>query len=293
MITLYLRLCFFVFFLLFSCVNCGKTGRGLLTDNEAMAWRQFQLSTEQHKQLMFSTPQMASPPPPSSSSSTAAAASSGLLTLHDMFRQQNFEKRRLSGETDFDNDIKLPRLTPISSMNTCSSNTLPLSLANINMPMLSAPQYYGDSQLSSNEVAAFNSMMSMSHRDKFQNQQYLDRLRRMNERGKERQMRSRVNFEPSHVAKTVREELASRKVHTKQGKSLKQQQQLHFHEHSYVKFMRVFDEFCGLPFHLISLLSNFLNLHCCCSCRIYFIYSTPLFKKKFTSKKKRFNSLLK
>lgn len=215
-----------MFFIIFL-TTCGKkTGRGLLSDNEAMAWRQFQLSAEQHKQLMFSTPQMASPPP--SSSSSTAAASSGLLSLHDMFKQQNFEKRRLSGETDFDNDIKLPRLTPISSMNTCSSNTLPLSLAN--MPLLSAPQYYGDSQLSSNEVAAFNSMMGMSHREKFQNQQYLDRLRRMNERGKERQMRSRVNFEPSHVAKTVREELASRK-HTKQGKLLKQQQ--HFHEHSH------------------------------------------------------------
>jgi hypothetical protein len=61
----------------------------------------------------------------------------------------------------------------------------------------------------------------MNHREKLQNQQYLDRLRRMNERGKERLARSRVNFEPSNVAKTVREELASRKQqqhHSKNGK---------------------------------------------------------------------------
>lgn len=212
-----------------------------MSDNEAaaMAWRQFQLSAEQHKQLMFSTtPQMmmASPPPLQQhlpSTTAAAATSSGMLTLQQMIKQENFEKRRLSVENDYldHNDIKLPKLTPISNMNnTCSSSSntpqppsLPLSLAN--MPLSISAPYYSDSQLSSNEVAAFSSMMNMSHREKLQNQQYLERLRRMNERGKERQMRSRVNFEPSHVAKTVREELASRKQHhSKQGKSHNLQQ---------------------------------------------------------------------
>jgi hypothetical protein len=87
----------------------------------------------------------------------------------------------------------------------------------------------------------------MSHREKLQNQQYLDRLRRMNERGKERQMRSRVNYEPSNIAKTVREELASRKQHTKKGKRATT-----FSLHTQLlQFMRVFDEFC------VSLLLNF------------------------------------
>lgn len=191
-----------------------------------MAWRQLQLSAEQHKQLMFSTPQIPTSQQSSSSAAAAVAVSSGLLSLQQMIKQENFEKRRLS-ENDLDNnDIKLPKLTPISNINTCSTtNALPLSLAN--MPLISAPYYSTDSQLSSSEVAAFNSMMNMSHsstREKLQNQQYLDRLRRMNERGKERQMRSRVNFEPSHVAKTVREELASRKHQTKKGKKEPQSQ---------------------------------------------------------------------
>lgn len=167
-----------------------------------MAWRQLQLSAEQHKQLMFSTPQMASPPP----------STSGLLTLQDMLRHHQQQKRRLS-ENDLDsNDMKMPKLTPISTISTCSSNTLPLSLAT--MPLMSVP-HCGDS---SNELAALNSIMEMNHREKYQNQQYLDRLRRMNERGKDRQSRSRVNYEPSNVAKTVREELASRKQHSKNGK---------------------------------------------------------------------------
>lgn len=185
-----------------------------------MAWRQLQLSAEQHKQLMFSTPQMASPPP-------STNAPSGLLTLHDMFRHHQQQKRRLS-ENDMDNDMKMPKLTPISTINTCSSNALPLSLAT--MPLISVP-HCGDS---SNELAALNSIMGLSHREKYQSQQYLDRLRRMNERGKDRQSRSRVNYEPSNVAKTVREELASRKQqHTKNGKL------------GEGKFMRLFDEFCA------------------------------------------------
>lgn len=154
---------------------------------------------------MFSTPQMASPPP-------STTAPSGLLTLQDMFKHHQQQKRRLS-ENDFDsNDMKMPKLTPISSINTCSSSALPLSLAT--MPLISVP-HCGDSQ---NDLAALNSIMGMSHREKYQNQQYLDRLRRMNERGKDRQSRSRVNYEPSNVAKTVREELASRKQFTKHGK---------------------------------------------------------------------------
>ena len=179
----------------------STTGRGL-SDNESVAWRQLQLSAEQHKHLMFSTPQMTSSP-----SSPSTPIPSGLLALQDMFRhqqQQQQVKRRLS-ENDLDNnDMKIPKLTPITSINTCSSNTLPLSLAT--MPLMAAgPHCGGDSQ---NELAA---LMEMSHREKYHNQLYLDRLRRMNERGKDRQSRSRVNYEPSNVAKTVREELASRK----------------------------------------------------------------------------------
>jgi hypothetical protein len=196
----FLELDKFISDLYFMLLFLSTTGRGL-SDNEAMAWRQLQLSAEQHKQLMFSTPQMASPP--------STNAPSGLLTLHDMFRHHQQQKRRLS-ENDMDNDMKMPKLTPISTINTCSSNALPLSLAT--MPLISLP-HCGDS---SSELAALNSIMS--HREKYQNQQYLDRLRRMNERGKDRQSRSRVNYEPSNVAKTVREELASRKQHTKNGK---------------------------------------------------------------------------
>lgn len=182
----------------------STTGRGL-SDNEAMAWRQLHLSAEQHKHLMFSTPQMASPPP-------STNAPSGLLTLQDMFRHHQQQKRRLS-ENDIDNDVKMPKLTPISTINTCSSNALPLSLTT--MPLISTA-HCGDS---SSELAAFNTIMGYGHREKYQSQQYLDRLRRMNERGKDRQSRSRVNYEPSNVAKTVREELASRKQQqTKYGK---------------------------------------------------------------------------
>ena len=86
--------------------------------------------------------------------------------------------------------------------------------------MKSPYNYVGDSPSSNDAAAAaaFGSFINMSHREKLQNQQYLDRLRRMNERGKERLARSRVNFEPSTVAKTVREELASRKQRALKGK---------------------------------------------------------------------------
>ncbi|XP_070492629.1 protein nubbin-like isoform X2 [Chironomus tepperi] len=197
--------------------ECDEQGKGL-SDNEMMAWRQLQLSAEQHKQLMLSTPQTASP-----------TSNSSLLTLQDMMlrHQQRFEKRRLS-ENDLDADIKMPKLAPISSINTCSSaSTLPLSLANMSMPLMvdcmkSPYNYVGDSQSSNDAAAAaaFGSFINMSHREKLQNQQYLDRLRRMNERGKERLARSRVNFEPSNVAKTVREELASRKQRSVKDVSL-------------------------------------------------------------------------
>jgi hypothetical protein len=170
-----------------------------------LAWRQLQLNAEQHKQLMLSTPQMAS----------AGGSSSGgsLLTLQDMMlkHHNSFVKRRLS-EDELDGDNKMPKLTPI---NTCSSAALPLSLAS--MPLMSSP-YYGDSSLNDTTSAAAAGAFGMSHREKLQNQQYLDRLRRMNERGKERMARSRVNFEPSNVAKTVREELACRKQQSKKGK---------------------------------------------------------------------------
>jgi hypothetical protein len=186
-----------------------------------MAWRQLQISAEQHKQRLLSSattvvPQMASP---------TSSNGGSLLTLQEMMflHQQNFERRRLSDNNDSSVDDKMPKLTPISSINTCSSTTsssstsLPLSL--VGMPLMGdmkLPYCNSDSQLASD--TAFNSIISMSQREKHQNQQYLDRLRRMNERSKERLTRSRVNFEPSSVAKTVREELASRKQQSKNGK---------------------------------------------------------------------------
>jgi hypothetical protein len=191
-----------------------------VSDNEMLAWRQLQLNAEQHKQLMLSAPQMAG---------NSASVGGGLLTLQDMMlkHQQQFVKRRFS-EDDVDVDSKMPKLTPI--------NALPLSLAS--MPLMvdfnsSSSPYYGDSPSNDSTAAAAaygsygsGSSSGMSHREKMQNQQYLDRLRRMNERGKERMARSRVNFEPSNVAKTVREELASRKQQAKKGKPF------FFHRHA-------------------------------------------------------------
>jgi len=163
-----------------------------------MAWRQLQLTAQQHKQILTNptaTPQM-----------TPQIDSSSLLSLQDVMlkHQQRFEKRRLS-ENDLDRDIKLPKLEPIDN-NTCTSATLPLSLSGISL--ISGMRYRDDYD------NAF-----VSHREKSHDLQYLERLRRMNERSQGRERGSRVNFDQHNSAKTVREELANRKQQAKHGKS--------------------------------------------------------------------------
>jgi hypothetical protein len=173
-----------------------------------MAWRQLHFSAQQHKQILASqtsTPQI--------TSANDNGSQRSLLSLQDVMlkHQQRFEKRRLS-ENDLDRDIKdikLPKLSPIEN-NTCTSGALlPLSLAGIRSH---ANNFNCDDR-------AMN--MLVSHREKAQNQQYLDRLRRMNQRTHSSKERgSRVNFDQHNSAKTVREELANRK-RTKNGKSEK------------------------------------------------------------------------
>lgn len=168
-----------------------------------MAWRQLHLTAQQHKQILASptaTPQM-----------TSQINSSSLLSLQDVMlkHQQRFEKRRLS-ENDLDRDIKLPKLSPIEN-NTCSTSTLPLSLSGISL--ISGMRSSAESNSSEKPFDAF-----MSHRERSQNQQYLERLRRMNERTHVRERGSRVNFDQHNSAKTVREELENRKLQAKHGK---------------------------------------------------------------------------
>lgn len=178
------------------------TGNGL-TDNEVMAWRQLHLTAQHHKQILANpaaAPQMTS----------AIDNRSCLLSLQDVMlkHQQRLEKRRLS-ENDLDRDIKLPKLSSIEN-NTCTSAALPLSLSGISLI---------SSLRSLNAEAATNYFDApMSHnREKAHNQQYLDRLRRMNERTSIRERGSRVNFDQHNSAKTVREELANRKQQAKHG----------------------------------------------------------------------------
>lgn len=170
-----------------------------------MAWRQLHLTAQQHKQILTNptaTPQMTS----------QIDNGSSLLSLQDVMlrHQQRFEKRRLS-ENDLDRDIKLPKLSPIEN-NTCTSATLPLSLSGISL--ISGMRM--ESMAPNFDSKQFNALMS--HRDKTQNQQYLERLRRMNERTHARERGSRVNFDQHNSAKTVREELANRKQQAKQGR---------------------------------------------------------------------------
>lgn len=174
-----------------------------------MAWRQLHLSAQQHKQILTiptSTPQI---------TSQIDNGSSSLLSLQDVMlkHQQRFEKRRLS-ENDLDRDIreKLPKLSPIEN-NTCTS-ALPLSLTG--MSLISS----GAMTNTFTSDKPFNALMS-HHREKSQNQQYLERLRRMNERSHCKERGSRVNYDPnSPQAKTVREELMNRKLRSKNGKFL-------------------------------------------------------------------------
>jgi hypothetical protein len=191
-------------FLLLFFVNAGKG----LSDNEMMAWRQLHLTAQQHKQQILASPK----PTPQITSQNDNGSRRSLLSLQDVMlkHQQRFEKRRLS-ENDLDRDIKLPKLSPIED-NTCTSAALlPLSLTGIR-------SHAAPTNTNSNDKP-FNALMS--HREKAQNQQYLDRLRRMNERTHSSKERgSRVNFDQnSNSAKTVREELANRKQQSKHGKT--------------------------------------------------------------------------
>ena len=195
---------------LLNCFFFVNTGKGL-SDNEMMAWRQLHLTAQQHKQILASptsTPQQIT-----SANDNGSARS--LLSLQDVMlkHQQRFEKRRLS-ENDLDRDIKLPKLSPIEN-NICTSGALlPLSLTGFRSHALPSMM---SNHITSNDKA-FN--MLMSHREKAQNQQYLDRLRRMNQRTHSSKERgSRVNFDQHNSAKTVREELANRKHRTQNGKT--------------------------------------------------------------------------
>lgn len=150
-----------------------------------------------------------------------------LKSLQEMMlkQQKHYEKRHL-GECDVDRDIKLPKLSPIEN-NTCSSVS-PLSLCEMSTFTSTAaasglkmnsnlyPSLMSASLLNNNSSRSACGDKSLdiflSHREKAQNQQYLDRLRRMNERSQNTKERgSRVNFDQYSSAKTVREELASRK----------------------------------------------------------------------------------
>lgn len=184
-----------------------------LVDNEMMAWRQLQ---QQHKHLSFSQ-QIAV-------EANDERSQRGLMSLQEMMfkHQQHFEKRRLS-ENDVDRDIKLPKLSPIEN-NTCSSVS-PLSLCGMspmsgmraNNAKLHPTLMSGSFQQQTSNDKSMN--LFLNHREKAQNQQYLDRLRRMNERSQSTKERgSRVNFDQHSSAKTVREELASRKQQPKNGK---------------------------------------------------------------------------
>lgn len=175
-----------------------------------MAWRQLHFSAQQHKQILASptsTPQI--------TSANDNGSPRSLLSLQDVMlkHQQRFEKRRLS-ENDLDRDIKLPKLSPIENNTFTSGALLPLSLVGIR-------QHATPSAMSNNFNSNDKAMNAlMSHREKAQNQQYLDRLRRMNQRTHSSKERgSRVNFDQHNSAKTVREELANRKQQSKNGKT--------------------------------------------------------------------------
>lgn len=169
-------------------------------------WRQLHFTAQQHKQILTNptTPQI---------------NGSSLLSLQDVMlkHQLRFEKRRLS-ENDLDGDIKpsikLPKLSPIEN-NTCPPTTLPLSLHGGSL--ISGMSLHMSPSESIGSDKPYNALMS--HREKAQNQQYLERLRRMNERTSARERGSRVNFDQHNSAKTVREELANRKQQAKHGKS--------------------------------------------------------------------------
>lgn len=200
-----LSLTIIIFLIIFLCVCFfAKTGRGL-TDNEVMAWRQLHLTAQQHKQILASpvaTPQITTP---------IDNRRSCLWSLQDVMlkHQQRLEKRRLS-ENDLDRDIKLPKLSSIEN-NTCTSAALPLSLSGISL--ISGMRSH--SEATNFYDKPFNALLS--HREKAQHQQYLERLRRMNERTNVRERGSRVNFDQHNSAKTVREELANRKQQAKHG----------------------------------------------------------------------------
>lgn len=205
-----------LFFSIFICVVKG------LTDNEMIAWRQLQQQQHQLKHLS-----------PVEINDESNSPTRGLMSLQEMMfkHQQHFEKRRLS-ENDVDRDIKLPKLSPIEN-NTCSSVS-PLSLCGMSPSLMSGMRAAvvgnaklhptlmsgGNFQHQQQQISNDKSMnLFLNHREKAQNQQYLDRLRRMNERSQSTKERgSRVNFDQHSSAKTVREELASRKQQPKNGK---------------------------------------------------------------------------
>lgn len=161
------------------------------TDQELMVWRQLHLLPQQQRQQILSS---------STPHNSSQIDASNTMPLQDVMLkdQLRYEKRRLS-ENDLDGDIKHPKLSSIEN-NTCTSATLPLSLSEVSLAPVMRPHVMAMSSFG-NDVRPYNTLLS--HREKTQNQQYLERLRRMNERSHARERGSRVNFDQHNSAKTV------------------------------------------------------------------------------------------
>lgn len=199
-----------------------------------MAWRQtlpLQLTTQQHQKSQLMLPLASSIP--STPQIVEQINSNGLLTLRDMMfqhqqHQQRLEKRRLSASDVEMASIKLPKLSPIISTLSVSPSPssppqhqqhqqqlLPLSLITDNFKHTTykssddsmSPKSYDRDNINLNKP--LHNSNNFNQRDNHHHQQQYERMRQLNERGKDRLARSRVNFEPYNSAKTVREELAA------------------------------------------------------------------------------------
>lgn len=202
-------------------------GRSWLANE--MAWRQtlpLQLTTQQQQKSQLMLPLASSIP--STPQIVEQINSNGLLTLRDMMfhhqqHQQRLEKRRLSASDGEMATIKLPKLSPIISTLSVSPSPsppqqhqqLPLSLITDNFKHTTykssddsmSPKSYDRDNNNLNKP--LHNSNNFNQRDNHHHQQQYERMRQLNERGKDRLARSRVNFEPYNSAKTVREELAA------------------------------------------------------------------------------------
>ncbi|CAO1325358.1 unnamed protein product [Diamesa serratosioi] len=211
------------------CDKPEEPGRSWLANE--MAWRQtlpLQLTTQQHQKSQLMLPLASTIP--STPQIVEQINSNGLLTLRDMMfhhqqHQQRLEKRRMSASDGEMATIKLPKLSPIISTLSVSPSPspphqqqhqqLPLSLITDNFKhttykssddSMSPKSYDRDNNNLNKPLSNSN---NFNQRDNSNHQQQFERMRQLNERGKDRLARSRVNFEPYNSAKTVREELAA------------------------------------------------------------------------------------